>query len=86
VSLVINASSSPNVGDIANAVSGLLRGGLNARGKSGEEALTAFEREAGLALLRINKAPDFVLDRGHWFAEPLSDDEKRQLKAFLRTL
>jgi hypothetical protein len=53
-----------------------------------EEAavLAEFEHEAGLALLRINKSPDFVLDRGHWFAEPLSDDEKRQLKAFLRTL
>jgi hypothetical protein len=104
VSLVINASSSSAGGDIANALSALLRAGLKARQREGwnsglceadrpararkadEEVLKEFEREAGLALLRINKSPDFVLDRGHWFAEPLSDEEKRQLKAFLRTL
>jgi hypothetical protein len=49
-------------------------------------ALRAFEAEAGLALLKASKCPDFVLDRGHWFAEGLSEDEKRQLKAFLKTL
>jgi hypothetical protein len=105
VSLVINASSTAAGGDIANALSALLRAGLKADllNQARAEALEAgepveaievtearvlaeFEREAGLALLRINKSPDFVLDRGHWFAEPLSDDEKRQLKAFLRTL
>ncbi len=100
VSLVINASSSAAGGDIANGLSALLRAGFKARLLAAHkpcveveadrvtdaDVLAEFEREAGLALLRINKSPDFVLDRGHWFAEPLSDDEKRQLKAFLRTL
>jgi hypothetical protein len=45
-----------------------------------------FQDEAGQALLEASKCPDFVLDRGHWFAEHLTDDEKRQLKAFLKTL
>ncbi|HEX7273971.1 MAG TPA: hypothetical protein VF420_17635 [Casimicrobiaceae bacterium] len=49
-------------------------------------ALGAFEREAGLPLLKVSKCPDFVLDRGHWFAEGLSDEQKQQLKAFLKTL
>ena len=49
-------------------------------------ALAAFEREAGLPLLKASKCPDFVLDRGHWFAETLSDEQKLALKAFLKTL
>jgi len=49
-------------------------------------ALAAFQQEAGPALLKASKCPDFVLDRGHWFSQGLPDDEKRQLKAFLETL
>ena len=49
-------------------------------------ALKLFEDEAGQALLEASKCPDFVLDRGHWFAEFLSDAEKSDLKAFLKTL
>ena len=50
------------------------------------KALKAFEAEAGLALLKVSKCPDFVLDRGHWFAEGLSDEQKLELKEFLKTL
>lgn len=50
------------------------------------KALAAFENEAGAALLKASKCPDFVMDRGHWFGEALTDEEKKQLKAFLRTL
>lgn len=50
------------------------------------EALAAFEHEAGLALMKASKCPDFVLDRGHWFAEDLTADDKAKLKAFLKTL
>jgi hypothetical protein len=90
------------IGDLVNAISGLTRGLLsvrkldrdNDRGARDREnsqdyevrALQAFEAEAGLPLLKASKCPDFVLDRGHWFAEALSDDEKNQLKAFLKTL
>jgi hypothetical protein len=49
-------------------------------------ALKLFEAEAGQALLDASKCPDFVLDRGHWFAEFLTDDQKADLKAFLLTL
>jgi hypothetical protein len=36
--------------------------------------------------MRASKNPDFVLDRGHWFAETLTDAQKNDLRAFLRTL
>jgi len=37
-------------------------------------------------LVRNNQAPDFVLDRGHMFGTELSDDDKRALIEFLKTL
>ena len=68
-------------------MSALARGLLLSRAKGDSpEALRVFEAEAGSALLTVSKCPDFVLDRGHWFAEGLSDTEKQQLKAFLKTL
>jgi hypothetical protein len=36
-------------------------------------------------MLRNNKAPDFILDRGHTFGSSLSDDEKWALIEFLKT-
>jgi hypothetical protein len=36
-------------------------------------------------LLKINKSPDFVQDRGHLFGTELSDDDKRALIEFLKT-
>jgi hypothetical protein len=37
-------------------------------------------------LLKINKCPDLVLDRGHTFGSQLSDDEKLSLIEYLKTL
>jgi hypothetical protein len=45
-----------------------------------------FEREAGQPLVNASKCPDYVLDRGHWFGEALTPDQKRDLIAFLKTL
>ncbi|MGH8701966.1 MAG: hypothetical protein ACREVR_12445 [Burkholderiales bacterium] len=90
VSLIINFNPQAPKGDLVEALSGLARGALRIRkeGLSDEngKALHALEAEAGLALLKASKCPDFVLDRGHWFGEGLSEDRKRQLKAFLKTL
>ena len=52
---------------------------------SDEEATRVFEAEAGPALLKISKSPDWVEDRGHYFAAPLSDSDKLALKEFLKT-
>jgi hypothetical protein len=82
----INPQAPPEV--LLDAGTAFLRGILmvKAGNLKGEPALHTFEKEAGLPLLKASKCPDFVLDRGHWFGESLSDDEKNQLIAFLRTL
>ncbi|MEO6788579.1 MAG: hypothetical protein ABI318_20855, partial [Chthoniobacteraceae bacterium] len=59
---------------------------INKQHLSGEEAYKVFAAQAGPALMAASKCPDFVLDRGHWFGESLTDDEKEQLIAFLKTL
>jgi hypothetical protein len=53
---------------------------------SDADRLKVFEQEAGPALMAVSKCPDFVLDRGHYFGEALTDQEKRDLVAFLKTL
>ena len=37
-------------------------------------------------LLAANKCPDFIEDEGHYFGTDLSDDDKRALIEFLKTL
>ena len=90
VNLIMNINPEAPPFVLIEAVSGMTRGMLRIKkdwlADTDGSALHAFEKEAGLALLKASKCPDFVLDRGHWFAEALPDDEKRQLKAFLKTL
>jgi hypothetical protein len=88
VNLIMNVNSEAPMGVLAEGYIALLRGSLLVRKNDlkGERALSVFQKEAGLPLLRASKCPDFVLDRGHWFAEALSDDQKKQLMAFLETL
>ncbi|HEV8242237.1 MAG TPA: hypothetical protein VGS57_22915 [Thermoanaerobaculia bacterium] len=88
VNLLWSINPEAPVTRLVGGISGLTRGLLviHKHHLQGAEALHAFEREAALPLLRASKCPDYVLDRGHWFAEGLSNEEKQQLKAFLRTL
>jgi hypothetical protein len=88
VNLLWSINPEAPLGDLIGGVSGLARGllAIHKDHLLGAKALEAFEREAALPLLKASKCPDYVLDRGHWFAEGLSDTEKQQLKAFLRTL
>jgi hypothetical protein len=53
---------------------------------SDADRLKVFEQKAGPALMAASKCPDFVLDRGHYFGEALTDQEKMDLIAFLKTL
>jgi hypothetical protein len=59
---------------------------INKQHLSGEQAYKVLAEQAGPALMAASKCPDFVLDRGHWFGESLTDDEKEALIAFLKTL
>ena len=88
VNLIMNLNPRAGPGALLEAGAAMARGMLRAHAKDlgPAQALRAFETEAGASLLEASKCPDFVLDRGHWFAEGLSDDEKAQLKAFLKTL
>jgi len=90
INLIMNIDREASLVDLFKAGSGLARGVLRIQhdklGDARFEALAAFEREAGPALMRVSKCPDFVLDRGHWFGEHLGDGEKAALKAFLMTL
>ncbi|HVP89424.1 MAG TPA: hypothetical protein VMU79_15250 [Casimicrobiaceae bacterium] len=90
VNLIMNLNPQAPPRDLLDALSGLTRGILSVRKNDlpdeDGKALKAFEAEAGLPLLKVSKCPDFVLDRGHWFAEGLSDEQKQQLKEFLKTL
>jgi hypothetical protein len=70
------------VGDVLlKVVTALKAAGPNA---SVDDARTAFK---GLVepLLSINKCPDFVVNRGHYFGNGLSDADKRALIEFLKT-
>lgn len=52
---------------------------------SDAEARKLFETEAAPDLLKLSKSPDWVEDRGHYFAAGLSDEDKRALIEFLKT-
>jgi hypothetical protein len=64
------------------------------QGASDAEAIKVYEdKELVDAMLKVNKCPDFVVNRGHYFGteyfkeEPgLGDDDKKALIAFLKTL
>jgi hypothetical protein len=93
VNLLMNINPDAPAIDLFNAVSALTRGILRVRRDNLTQdpnhpfaALAAFQEEAAPALLKASKCPDFVLDRGHWFGEALTDQEKKQLKAFLEKL
>jgi hypothetical protein len=59
---------------------------IESRQLDDEAALKLIAEKAGPALLAINKAPDFVRDRGHTFPAHLSDQDKEALIAFLKRL
>jgi hypothetical protein len=87
VSLIMNMNPEAPPLNLVRAVAGLTRGmALAGRERDPEQRRVVFEREASAALLGVSKCPDFVMDRGHWFGEHLSAEEKVQLKAFLKTL
>ena len=73
---------------VGPALVALLRamGQIKSQHLSGEEAYKVLAEQAGPALIAASKVPDFVLDRGHWFGESLTDEEKEALIVFLKTL
>ena len=61
-------------------------GEIKNRNLSDSEAMDLIAKDAGPALLRVNKAPDFIRDRGHYFPSELPDADKNALIAWLKRL
>jgi hypothetical protein len=70
------------------AIVALFRGivEIKKQGLTGDAAYAVFSDLAAPSLMEASKVPDFVLDRGHWFGEALSNEDKQALIAFLKTL
>lgn len=58
---------------------------IESEGLADEDAARLLEAEAAPALRALSKSPDWVEDRGHYFASGLSDEDKRGLIEFLKT-
>jgi cytochrome c5 len=94
LNLLMNINPEAPLPNLVRAVAGVTRGVvLSQRARAADSVHTTdarvldiFQQEAGQALLEASKCPDFVLDRGHWFAKDLEPQEKEALKAFLKTL
>ena len=98
VNLISNMDLDPNLKNLVHVVPTVIKikKALKAipKGASDEEAIKVYEdRNLVDAMLKINKCPDFVVNRGHYFGtdyfkeEPgLSDADKLALKEFLKTL
>lgn len=79
--------------DLLSAVLKLNSALNEARGKSEEEARRiVFSSEVVEPLLKVNKCPDFIVNRGHYFGAngvdgeaPLSNEQKSALIAYLKT-
>src|SRR5439155_21632343 len=55
------------------------------QGATDEQARQVFSN-VGAQLFSLSKCPDYVVNRGHYFASHLSDADKKNLIAFLQTL
>ncbi len=89
MSAFMNQDTDASLLDLVAAYRGLFRcfGAIEKHPNlSDREALDLFNRYAMPGLLNISKCPDWELDKGHYFGEYLSDEQKEQLIAFLKTL
>jgi hypothetical protein len=85
INLLMNINPEAPTPNLLRAVSGAVRGVLLSRHQKDEaKTLQIFQAEAAQTLLEGRHL--VVLDRGHWFGEGLTAEEKASLKAFLKTL
>jgi hypothetical protein len=87
INLIMNLDPDKR-GPSAHALVALIRaiGEIKRQGLTGDAAYQVLSERAGSALIAASKVPDMVLDRGHWFGEFLTDEEKEALIVFLKTL
>ncbi|MFM7182174.1 MAG: hypothetical protein ACKO2G_12015 [Verrucomicrobiales bacterium] len=61
-------------------------GEIKKRNLDDKAAMELIGKNSGPALLAVNKAPDFIRDRGHYFPSNLPDEDKEALIAWLKRL
>ncbi|CAN5744326.1 hypothetical protein BH20VER1_BH20VER1_16860 [soil metagenome] len=85
ISLLANLE--PELRDMPGLVKELTRAvvAIKARNLSGEAATAELSR-AVPQLLKANKAPDFITDKGHYYGTELPDEDKHALIEYLKTL
>jgi len=96
VSAIMNMDVDASLFDLTAVSRGMLKSFRKVKGilndpslsasQAETQALQAFYDYAGPALLAVSKCPDWEMDRGHHFGEELTDVQKEQLIAFLKTL
>lgn len=59
---------------------------INLKGLDAAAAKEVLRKEVAPALWKVNKCPDFVEDRGHYFGTELADTDKKALIEYLKTL
>ena len=59
---------------------------IKVRNLDSAAARDLLKQEVAPALMKVNKCPDFVEDRGHYYGIELADVDKRALIEFLKTL
>jgi hypothetical protein len=87
LNLLANMNPEAAPGDVLSAAWKMYKAvrQIEAKNPTDEEATRIFEAEAAPALLKVSKSPDWVEDRGHYFAAALSDSDKLALKEYLKT-
>ena len=59
---------------------------INLKNLDAAAAKEVLKREVAPALWKVNKCPDFVEDRGHYFGTEIADADKNALIEYLKTL
>ena len=89
VNLIANFSSEADRGQQVKSVKQTLAGlaEIRSRHLSPEDAEQVLKTKVAPALLAVNKCPDFVMDRGHYFEwfKTMTDDDKNSLIELLKT-
>lgn len=89
VNLIANFNPEAPLADQLAAVTTALDGlaEIDSRHLDGEDMERVMKEKVAPALLSVNKCPDFVMDRGHYFPwfDSMSDEDKESLIELLKT-
>ena len=89
VNLLANLNSEADVKELKKAIGTTIRGlaEIESRHLEGDEMQKVLKQQIAPALMEVNKCPDFVMDKGHYFEwfDSMTDDDKNALIELLKT-